>query len=161
MFDIGFTELLLIGIVALIVVGPEKLPGAVRTGLKYVRQFKNSVSHIRDEVERELELDEIKSDFKTNKTQINKAIGYDDLHESLGELKQEANKLRDPELWDENKDDNKNEAAVEQAIEADLNQLPEVHGPHLPSPDAEADTGVEIIPNIPKNNRLDKKNVDK
>jgi sec-independent protein translocase protein TatB len=31
MFDIGFTELLLIGVVALIVLGPDRLPGAVRT----------------------------------------------------------------------------------------------------------------------------------
>lgn len=141
MFDIGFTELLLIGVVALIVVGPEKLPGVIRTGLTYLRQFKSGMSHIREEVERELALDDIKDDFESGKAQVNKAIGYDDLHDSLGELKQEANKLRDPEQWHD--DAGSQPEVSDEAIEADLANLSDVHGPQLPLPDAEADTGIE------------------
>ena len=33
MFDIGFSELVLVGVVALVVLGPDRLPGAVRTGV--------------------------------------------------------------------------------------------------------------------------------
>ena len=42
MFDIGFAELLLIGVVGLLVVGPEQLPGAVRTVLAWVNRFRRS-----------------------------------------------------------------------------------------------------------------------
>lgn len=90
MFDIGFTELLLVGVVALVVVGPERLPGLVRTTLSYIRQFKASFSNIRDEVERELALDDMKKDFTDSKAKVSKAVGYDELHESLDELRQET-----------------------------------------------------------------------
>jgi len=40
MFDMGFTELMLIGIVALVVIGPERLPGVARTAGKYVGRLK-------------------------------------------------------------------------------------------------------------------------
>jgi len=60
MFDIGFTELLLIGIVALIVIGPDRLPGAVRTAGLWVGRIKRSFSAIKSEVEREIGADEIR-----------------------------------------------------------------------------------------------------
>ena len=46
MFDIGFAELLLIGVVGLLVVGPEHLPGAVRTVLAWVNRFRRSFDQI-------------------------------------------------------------------------------------------------------------------
>lgn len=60
MFDIGFTELLLIGIVALVVLGPERLPGAVRTAGLWVGRAKRSFANIKAEVEREIGADEIR-----------------------------------------------------------------------------------------------------
>lgn len=47
MFDIGFTELLLVGLVALMVLGPERLPGAVRTTGLWVGRLKRSFSNIK------------------------------------------------------------------------------------------------------------------
>ena len=55
MFDIGFAELLLVGVVGLLVVGPERLPGAVRTVLAWVNRFRRSFDQIRTEVRRELQ----------------------------------------------------------------------------------------------------------
>ena len=60
MFDIGFTELLLVGLVALLVLGPERLPGAVRTTGLWVGRLKRSFSNIKAEVEREICADEIR-----------------------------------------------------------------------------------------------------
>jgi sec-independent protein translocase protein TatB len=60
MFDIGFTELLLIGVVALIVLGPDRLPGAVRTAGLWIGRIKRSFSAIKAEVEREIGADEIR-----------------------------------------------------------------------------------------------------
>ncbi|MDM8348356.1 Sec-independent protein translocase protein TatB [Pseudomonas sp. sp1636] len=60
MFDIGFTELLLIGVVALVVLGPDRLPGAVRTAGLWIGRIKHSFSTIKAEVEREIGADEIR-----------------------------------------------------------------------------------------------------
>jgi sec-independent protein translocase protein TatB len=60
MFDIGFSELLLIGLVALLVLGPERLPGAVRTAGLWIGRIKRSFSAIKAEVEREIGADEIR-----------------------------------------------------------------------------------------------------
>lgn len=60
MFDIGFTELLLIGVVALVVLGPDRLPGAVRTAGLWIGRIKRSFSAIKAEVEREIGADEIR-----------------------------------------------------------------------------------------------------
>lgn len=60
MFEIGFSELLLVGLVALIVFGPERLPAAARTAGLWVGRLKRSFSAIKAEVEREIGADEIR-----------------------------------------------------------------------------------------------------
>ena len=60
MFDIGFSELLLVGLVALVVFGPERLPGAARTAGLWIGRLKRSFSAIKAEVEREMGADEIR-----------------------------------------------------------------------------------------------------
>ncbi|PWG62247.1 Sec-independent protein translocase protein TatB [Sediminicurvatus halobius] len=54
MFDVSFWELLIIGVVALVVVGPERLPGLMRTVGLWVGKARASFQSIRDEVEREV-----------------------------------------------------------------------------------------------------------
>ena len=60
MFDIGFMELLLIGVVALLVLGPEKLPGAIRTGALWVGRAKRSFNKAKAEIEQHLNADAIR-----------------------------------------------------------------------------------------------------
>lgn len=64
MFDIGFTELVLIGIVSLVVIGPERLPGAIRTGSTWLRKIKRGFNDIKREVEQELHNDSVLQDLK-------------------------------------------------------------------------------------------------
>jgi sec-independent protein translocase protein TatB len=60
MFDIGFQELLLVGVVALLVMGPERLPGAIRTGSLWLARLRRSFQQIKTEIEREINADEFK-----------------------------------------------------------------------------------------------------
>ncbi|KEQ18946.1 Sec-independent protein translocase protein TatB [Endozoicomonas numazuensis] len=60
MFDIGFTELLLIAVIALVVLGPERLPGAIRTTAYWVGKIKRSFQSAKEELEKELDVDGIK-----------------------------------------------------------------------------------------------------
>ncbi|HEX7047276.1 MAG TPA: Sec-independent protein translocase protein TatB [Gammaproteobacteria bacterium] len=55
MFDVGFSELALIGVLALIIAGPERLPGIMRTLGRFAGRAKASVAAIRDELEREVD----------------------------------------------------------------------------------------------------------
>ncbi|HNN87538.1 MAG: Sec-independent protein translocase protein TatB [Pseudomonadales bacterium] len=60
MFDIGFSELVLTALVALIVFGPERLPQAARTAGLWIGRFKRVLADTRREVERELGADDIR-----------------------------------------------------------------------------------------------------
>ena len=67
MFDIGFLEMVLVAVVALLVLGPEKLPGAVRmTGL-YLGRIKRSLAEVRSQVEREIGADELRQALHNEK----------------------------------------------------------------------------------------------
>jgi sec-independent protein translocase protein TatB len=60
MFDIGFTELLVIGVVALIVIGPEKLPRMARTVGHLAGRLQRYVADVKADINREIELDELR-----------------------------------------------------------------------------------------------------
>lgn len=64
MFDIGFGKLALIAVVALIVLGPERLPRVARTAGALVRRARNSWASVRAEIERELATDELKRSIR-------------------------------------------------------------------------------------------------
>ena len=64
MFDIGFIELLVVGIVGLLVLGPERLPEAIRTGSKWLAKIKRSYHTIKADVERELGTDELQAQLR-------------------------------------------------------------------------------------------------
>ena len=64
MFDIGFAEFLLIGVVALLVIGPERLPETIRTVSAYVNRLRRSVTEIKNDVARELHNDEVMRDLR-------------------------------------------------------------------------------------------------
>ena len=60
MFDVGFSELLVIGIVALVVIGPEKLPRVARTVGALLGRMQRYVNDVKADISREIELDELK-----------------------------------------------------------------------------------------------------
>jgi sec-independent protein translocase protein TatB len=60
MFDIGFSELLVIGVVALIVIGPEKLPKVARTLGHLLGRAQRYVNDVKSDINREIQLEELK-----------------------------------------------------------------------------------------------------
>lgn len=70
MFDIGFAELILIGIVALLVIGPERLPGAIRTASFYLNRLRRGFNEIKQEVQQELRNDEIMRELRDTGEQL-------------------------------------------------------------------------------------------
>jgi sec-independent protein translocase protein TatB len=64
MFDIGFTELLVIFVVALLVVGPDQLPVVAKKVGLYLGRMRRSFQAIKDEVDQELEIEAVKAQLK-------------------------------------------------------------------------------------------------
>lgn len=60
MFDFGFSELVVIGIVMLIVVGPERLPKVARTAGHLLGRLQRYVSDVKSDIQREMQLEELK-----------------------------------------------------------------------------------------------------
>src|SRR5690606_12518653 len=67
MFDIGFLEMVVVAVVALLVLGPDKLPGAVRTVGLYVGRIKRGMAEVRSQVEREIGADELRQTLHNEK----------------------------------------------------------------------------------------------
>ena len=60
MFDIGFSELMVIGVVALLVIGPERLPKVARTLGHLLGRAQRYVNDVKSDISREIQLDELK-----------------------------------------------------------------------------------------------------
>jgi sec-independent protein translocase protein TatB len=64
MFEIGFWELVMVGVVALLVVGPEQLPGLARKAGFWLGKARRMVAEVKADVDRELHLEEIKQSLR-------------------------------------------------------------------------------------------------
>ena len=85
MFDIGFSELILVGIVALLVIGPERLPETVRTATMWLNRIRRGFNEIKQEVQQELHNDAVLRDLRQTGEQLKKeaaGIGRD-LHDTV------------------------------------------------------------------------------
>ncbi len=60
MFDIGFTELMLIALVGLIVIGPERLPRVARTAGHLLGRLQRYVSDVKSDISREMQIEDLK-----------------------------------------------------------------------------------------------------
>lgn len=64
MFDVGFWELCLVGLVSLLVIGPEKLPAAARVAGFWVGKTRNMVASVKAEIKQELQAEEMRQIMK-------------------------------------------------------------------------------------------------
>jgi len=92
MFDIGFWELGLISVIALLVVGPERLPSLARTIGLWLGKARSMLTSIKDEIDREVKIDEIK---KATQEAINNPVGeaIEQTIDPMQTLKQETEKV--------------------------------------------------------------------
>lgn len=72
MFDIGFAELLLIAVVGLLVIGPERLPGAIRTGSAWLNRLRRGFNELKHEVQRELHNDAVMEELRKTSESVRK-----------------------------------------------------------------------------------------
>ena len=70
MFDIGFAELVIIAIVGLLVIGPERLPGTVRTIMAWVSRLRRGFNEIKTEVQQELHNDQVMQELRRTGEQL-------------------------------------------------------------------------------------------
>ncbi len=71
MFDIGFWELMLMGVVALLVVGPERLPRLAYTAGKWLGKGRSMLSAVKSEIDKEVKAEELKEILEKQKRQMN------------------------------------------------------------------------------------------
>ncbi|EKP0308394.1 Sec-independent protein translocase subunit TatB [Aeromonas veronii] len=95
MFDIGFWELIVIGVVALVVLGPERLPVAIRTATHWIRLIRSTANSVKSELEQELKLQELHNDLKKAE-QLQMSNLSPELQESIEQLKSAAQSVNRP-----------------------------------------------------------------
>ena len=95
MFDIGFWEMLVIGVMALLILGPERLPGAIRSTISTIRSIKNVANGFKQEVANQLDTHELHENLKKAESLGMKNIGKD-LQNSVNELKAAAASVQQP-----------------------------------------------------------------
>ncbi|REG82672.1 Sec-independent protein translocase protein TatB [Marinomonas pollencensis] len=72
MFDIGFSELLVVFVVALIILGPERLPTAAKTAGLWVRKIRRSISSVQREINAQLDQEELQQKISQTNQRIMK-----------------------------------------------------------------------------------------
>jgi len=87
MFDIGFAELLVVGVVALLVIGPERLPETVRTASVWLNRLRRGFNDIKREVQQELHNDQVMQELRKAGEQLQQDVKgiEEELHEAGGE----------------------------------------------------------------------------
>ncbi len=71
MFDFGFSEMLIVGIVALLVIGPERLPSVAAKAGAYFARIRRFVTNVRADVEREFRTDELQKMLRQQQDELN------------------------------------------------------------------------------------------
>ncbi|NOT18064.1 MAG: twin-arginine translocase subunit TatB [Sulfuriferula sp.] len=86
MFDIGFSEIVLIGVVALVVIGPERLPKVARTVGLLVGRVQRYVATVKADISQEIQLDELKKSGEAFKQSLEQ--GQQQFTQEIGQIEQ-------------------------------------------------------------------------
>lgn len=128
MFDIGFLELLVVGVVALLVLGPERLPKAARTAGLWIGKIKRTVSGMQREINAQLEAEELRQKLKEQQQKLD---------DSLNKVKQDVERYAEP---DSKATEDRQPATEQRPSEAGTegaDETPSVDAPSSEAPDDE------------------------
>jgi len=89
MFDFGFWEIAIIGIITLIVVGPEKMPSLARKAGLYFGEFNNFLNKIKSDINEELKVDELKEQLSMDQEKISLSEVAEEVHSSIHSLEED------------------------------------------------------------------------
>lgn len=111
MFDIGFTELLVIGVVALLVIGPERLPKVARTAGHLFGRFQRYVNSVKSDIGHEMQMEELRKAGQGFKDSVEQAMHgvenrvqeaeYSIREEVVSPVEEAANAVSQPDLFDD------------------------------------------------------------
>ncbi|HHF6576851.1 TPA: Sec-independent protein translocase protein TatB [Haemophilus influenzae] len=93
MFDIGFSELILLMILGLVVLGPKRLPIAIRTVMDWVKTIRGLAANVQNELKQELKLQELQDSIKKAES-LNLQALSPELSKTVEELKAQADKMK-------------------------------------------------------------------
>lgn len=124
MFDIGFSELVLVFVIGLVVLGPQRLPVAVRTVVGWIRALRSLATSVQNELAQELKLQELQDGLKKIEKASMDSLSPE-LKASVEELKQTAESLKRSYLGD-------NEKASDEEAHT-------IHNPLVKTPEASHD----------------------
>jgi sec-independent protein translocase protein TatB len=91
MFDIGFWEFALIGVITLIVVGPERMPAIARKAGQYVGKVKKFIAKVQEDIGDELETDKLKEHLSLKDKDSNIIEILKETKEELNQIKNDSN----------------------------------------------------------------------
>ena len=109
MFDVGFWELLIIGLVALLVIGPERLPGLARTAGAWLGRAKRFVSDVKTEIDEELRTEELKRILKEQNLSNPSHSILEETKKEFSEIQKEVEQAFEERETSSNKPENKSD----------------------------------------------------
>ncbi|WP_144392959.1 Sec-independent protein translocase protein TatB [Pleionea sediminis] len=143
MFDIGFLELTFVAIIALIVLGPERLPVAARTVGRWIGKARRTFNSVKSEIDRELQLDELKRQLAEQQQRMDQFMNARPLDDLTEETQRQIEESK-AEFYKEMNEQNESDA------NKDKEEIEEMSGCENP---------VEFEP-LPTNSSTDKKTSD-
>jgi len=112
MFDIGFLELVLIAVIALLVLGPERLPVAAKTAGTWLGKAKRMVNQFTQEIDRQVKADEIRKRLEEEGKSLNIGEDVKKIQDTVGDAMNEAKEfesLTSQNILPERPEDSKSE----------------------------------------------------
>ena len=149
MLDVGFSELLVFAIIALLVLGPEKLPDAARFVAKWYGKFKRFIGNLQTEIDQELHLSEFREEMQNEINRITELERR--LEQQLDALKQQsasATVAPSTESTSENRSEGESERIHSKPISALTYRWVNAHALHVPFKSNLQTTRTALIPNI-------------
>ena len=130
MFGMGFSELLLIAIIAVLFLGPDKLPEAMVQIAKFFKSFKSSINEAKSSIEQEMRIQDLKEEAMEYKkkldsaaTSAKKQLSFDELEEIKSSTKDISETLKDiKEGVDKTKNITKNPMNTDRIVKNDTNR---------------------------------------
>ncbi len=101
MFGMGFSELLVIAVIAILFLGPDKLPSTLVDIAKFFRSVKQTVNSVKDSINEEIHMEDIKKEAAAYKqqlleaqTKVNSTVNLASLDEDINSLINDAEKIQ-------------------------------------------------------------------
>ncbi len=126
MFDIGFWELCLIAVVALLILGPERLPVAARTAGLWIGKARRMIGNVKSEIDRELQLDEVRKKLQEEESKLKERTGLGDLENltdnTIADINDFQNDLNDSMTSPEDDSDTTRQTSESDEVKSDTSK---------------------------------------